>query len=450
METYDVIVIGGSVSGAPTAMLLARQGHKVLLIDKHAFPRDANSTHFIWPRGMSYLNRWGIAEPILQATPFFRKMEVCIEGISLHGSVPLADLQQRFRRLHGDDRGAIDCYCGPRRYFLDHHLLNCAREAGVTVRERVTYQAPIYQDGRLVGITACDEDDHEFQVRAQLVIGADGRFSNFVKDVGARDTDFRPLSTFAYFGYFRGIDKPELAIHKRGRFGTAIFPTLDNTHMVLVYGPTASWDDFRRNPEQHFLDIYRFCAPDVAALIERAERTEPFKAAARMEAFQRESVGPGWALVGDAGSFKDQVTAMGITHAFRDAELISGYIHRALAGEFPMDEGLRQYRLARAGDYVDYFDFVCKTAEMNNYSVNDLKYFYSIQNNQPAIDQMLSQFGDTLPLKAGKAPALLPESAYPDDLLHFDPTRYPGKFPLCRERAGLDDMLLPVEELAAL
>lgn len=430
METFDVIVIGGSVAGAPTAMLLARQGHKVLLIDKSVFPRDANSTHFIWPRGVSYLNRWGVAGPILEQTPHFRNMEVCIEGISLYGAVPLDDLKARFRRLHGDDHGVIDHYCGPRRYFLDSHLLNCAREAGVTVREGVSYRAPIIEGGRVCGIVAAGDDGRELQARARLVIGADGRFSKFVKDVGARDTDVRPLSTFAYFGYFSGIDKDELAIHKRGRFGTAIFPTLDQTHMVLVYGPTACWDDFKHNPEQNFLDIYRFCAPDVAAQIERAERTEPFKAMARMEAFQRDSTGPGWALVGDAGSFKDQVTAMGITHAFRDAELISTYIHRALGGEFSLDDGLRQYRAARAADYTDYFDFVCKTAEMNNYSADDLKYFYSIRDNQAAIDQMMSQFGDTLPLTDGKNFPLLPATEYPHFVQHFDPTRYPGKFPL--------------------
>ena len=282
----------------------------------------------------------------------------------------------------------------------------------------------------MVGINASRQNGTAISARAKLVIGADGRFSRFVKDVGSKDKDFRALSTFAYFSYFSGIEKEELSIHKRGRFGTAIFPTLDKTHMVLVYGPTAYWEDFRKNAEQNFFDIYRFCAPDVAKLIENGTRTEAFKAASRMEAFQREPHGPGWALVGDAGSFKDQVTAMGISHSFRDAELISGYIHRALAGEFELDEALEQYQKVRTADYVDYFDLVCKTAEMNGYSKDDLKYFYSIKNDQTMVDQMLSQFGDTLPPTAGVAATLLADSEYPGFITDFDPARYPSSFPL--------------------
>ena len=442
MEHYDAIVVGGSVSGAPTAMLLARQGHKVLLVDKAVFPRDTNSTHFVWPRGMSYLNRWGVAEPILDATPHFKAMEVCIEGISLVGSIPLADLQARFIALHGTADGVINTYCGPRRYFLDHHLLNCARQAGVTVQEGVAYTSVIVEDGRVVGINAKRSNGALLSARAKIVIGADGRFSKFVKDVGAKDKDFRELSTFAYFGYFSGIDKPALSIHKRGRFGTAIFPTLDGTHMVLVYGPTAYWEQFKQDAEANFFDIYRFCAPDVAALIEQGVRTEPFKAASRMEAFQRENIGPGWALVGDAGSFKDQVTAMGISNSFRDAELLSTFVHRALTGELSMEYALQEYQRVRAADYEAYFELVCTTAEMNPYSKDDLRFFYSIQNDQSLVDQMLSQFGDTLPLSEGKAATLLPEAAYPDFIQDFDASRYPTTFPLCGEVVALESPVL--------
>jgi menaquinone-9 beta-reductase len=69
MKTYDAIVVGASVAGAPTATWLARKGHRVLLVDKARFPRDTNSTHFVWPRGMSYLNRLGVAQRILEHTP---------------------------------------------------------------------------------------------------------------------------------------------------------------------------------------------------------------------------------------------------------------------------------------------------------------------------------------------------------------------------------------------
>lgn len=397
-ETFDIIIIGGSVSGAPTAMLLARYGYKVLLIEKSIFPRDTNSTHFIWPRGMSYLNRWGIADFILEATPHYKNLELNIEGISLKGCIPIKDLRERFIHLHDNDNGVIDYYCGPRRYFLDHHLLNSAKKAGAIVREKTSYIAIISEDNRVTGIVATKLNGSTFEAKAKIVIGADGRFSRFARDVGAKFTDYRELSTFAYYGYFSGINREELAIHKKGQFGTAIFPTLNDTQMALVYGPTSLWELFKKNAEQNFFTIFNFCAPEIAPLLKPSNRTEKFKACGKMEAFQRKNHGPGWALIGDAGSFKDQVTAMGITHAFRDAELITTYIHHALTGKIEMDESMKQYQHVRNKDYSDYFDLVCKTAEMNYYSLDDLKYYHSIKNNQQMIDQLISQFGDTLPV----------------------------------------------------
>ena len=430
MEQYDAIVIGGSVSGAPTGMLLARQGHKVLLIEKSIFPRDTNSTHFIWPRGMSYLNRWGLAKHILESTPHYKNMEINIEGISLVGSVPLQDLRQRFINLHGNDDGVIDYYCGPRRYFLDEYLLNASKESGVDVREGVSFKKTIVEDGRVTGIFARDLKGNTFQAKSKIVIGADGRFSQFAKDVGAKNTDYRELSTFAYYGYFSGIDKKELSIHKKGRLGTAIYPTQNDTHMVLVYGPNAWWDDFNKDIQKNFLDIFRLCAPEIAKLVENSKRTENFKACAKMPAFQRESHGAGWALVGDAGSFKDQVAAIGITHAFRDAELITSFLHPALVGEISIEKALSKYQEVRNKDYQEYFDFVCNVAEMNSYSQDDLKYFYSIKNNQKMIDAMISQFGDTLPISSYIEAKLLSEEEYPDFIKTFESTSNPPSFPI--------------------
>lgn len=399
MEIFDVIVIGGSVAGAPTAMLLARLGHHVLLIDKSVFPRDINSTHFIWPRGISYLNRWGLADGILDAAPHYHNLEINIEEISLVGSVPLQDIKQRFINLHGDDHGAIDLYCGPRRYFLDDYLLNSAKQAGADVREGTTYLKPLMEDNTVVGIVAKRADGSLLSAKAKIVIAADGRFSKFANDVGAQYHDYRELSTFAYYGYFSGINRPELAIHKKGRFGTAIFPTLNKTQMALVYGPTANWESFKKDAESNFYKIFHYCAPDIAKLLARGSRTEKFKACGRMQAFQRVSHGPGWALIADACSFKDQVTAMGITHAFRDAELITSFIHRALSNEMNMEHALHLYQEIRAKDYASYFNLVCKTAEMSPYSNEELAHFSSIIGNQHQINKLISEFADTLDIK---------------------------------------------------
>ena len=152
MEQFDVIVVGGSVSGAPTATWLARKGYKVLMVERDTFPRDTNSTHFIWPRGMSYLNRLGVAGKVLEQTPSFKQLEVSIEGISLHGGVPLQAVKDRFIKLHGNDDGVVDYYSGPRRFFLDKVLMDEARASGVDVREATTVQSLIVEDGQVVGV----------------------------------------------------------------------------------------------------------------------------------------------------------------------------------------------------------------------------------------------------------------------------------------------------------
>ncbi|WP_116140578.1 NAD(P)/FAD-dependent oxidoreductase [Trinickia diaoshuihuensis] len=396
MERFDVIVVGASVSGAPTAMLLARRGYKVLLIDRKHFPRDTLSTHFIWPRGVSYLKRWGIADSILSETPHFTRMEVSVEGISIVGSIPLPAIEQRFLELHGDSVGATNTYCGPRRLLLDHILVKAAATAGADIREGVTFTRPITENSKIIGIQAVTEQGAQLQATAPVVIGADGRFSQFAKAVRAETIDYRETSTFAYFGYFSGIDKQGLTIRNRGRLGTAIFPTSDGTHMVLAYGPSAWWDHFRRDPEASFLRTYDFCDADSAERIRTSKREEPFKACGSMPAFQRANIGDSWALIGDAGSFKDQVTAMGITHAFRDAELISFHIDRALRGEIPLGEALRTYRTVRSGDYEAYFNFVCRVAELNVRPREELAAILDVSRNQQRADEFLAQFGDTL------------------------------------------------------
>jgi len=420
MESFDVVVIGGSTAGAPTAMLLARRGHKVLLIDKREFPRDTLSTHFIWARGVSYLNRWGLAKTVLDQTPGFRDLQLNVEGICLNGSVPLRDLEDRFQELHGNAEGVTDICCGPRRYLLDQILLNAAKDAGVEVREGVTFTHPIMKADAVVGIHAVSQKGPEIHAKAKVVIAADGRFSRFARMIGAKTRVRRELSTFAYWGYFQGAKNVTQAIHKRGRLGTAVFPTSDGTHMALAYGPRAWWDDFRRDPEENYFKLFDFCSAEVGAALRAAKRDQPFKACGSMPAFQREIVGPGWVLIGDAGGFHDQVTAMGQTHAFRDAELVAQFIQKGLSGEMTLAQALTAYERARAADYDAYFEFSCRMAEMNAYSTPEIGYFYSIRTDQSQVNQLISQLGDTLPFTQGTQFSGAPDAGLPAVLGAFE------------------------------
>lgn len=419
MEQFDVIVVGGSVSGAPTATWLARKGYKVLMVERDTFPRDTNSTHFIWPRGMSYLNRLGVAGKVLEQTPSFKQLEVSIEGISLHGGVPLQAVKDRFIKLHGNDDGVVDYYSGPRRFYLDKVLMDEARASGVDVREATTVQSLIVEEGQVVGVRG-NGPDGALLARARVVVGADGRMSQFAGMVGAEKTVVREKSTFAYYGYFSGVDKPELCIHKRGRFGTAIFPTMEDRHLVLVYGPTAWWSDFSKDPEANFHKTYRYVAPEVADIVAKGKRVEDFKAMGRMVAYHRQTYGKGWVLVGDACSFKDQWTAMGITHSLRDAELVLGYLDRVLKNEASFEQAMAEYHEVRLHDYEDYWGFVCDGAECNPYTREHLEFFHAIQGDQSKVDHFMGQVGDTIPFST--AIALDGEARpLPDFIKSYDP-----------------------------
>src|SRR6266699_3313007 len=80
---YDAIIVGARCAGSPTAMLLCRKGYRVLVIDRATFPSDTISTHFLWPMGASYLNRWGLLDALLTSTPSWDSFTGTLEGIVL-------------------------------------------------------------------------------------------------------------------------------------------------------------------------------------------------------------------------------------------------------------------------------------------------------------------------------------------------------------------------------
>jgi 2-polyprenyl-6-methoxyphenol hydroxylase-like FAD-dependent oxidoreductase len=66
LTKYDAIVVGARCAGAATAMLLARQGHKVLVVDHAQFPSDVRlSTHLLWHHGVDRLHAWGVLPALL-------------------------------------------------------------------------------------------------------------------------------------------------------------------------------------------------------------------------------------------------------------------------------------------------------------------------------------------------------------------------------------------------
>src|ERR1043166_1325330 len=117
---YDAIVVGARCAGSPTAMLLARKGHKVLLVDRASFPSDTLSTHYIHQSGAAHLERWGLRERVVAAgATTIREFTLDVGPFALHGSPPPVD-------------GVADAH-SLRRDRLDQVLVEAAAVAGVEV-----------------------------------------------------------------------------------------------------------------------------------------------------------------------------------------------------------------------------------------------------------------------------------------------------------------------------
>ncbi|WP_424188167.1 NAD(P)/FAD-dependent oxidoreductase [Actinokineospora sp. G85] len=392
---YDAIVVGGRCAGAAVGTHLVRRGLRVLVVDRARFPSDVLSTHFVWPHGVSYLNRLGVLDEVLAVTPSHEQVNVVNEGVALRGGVPEELLRNQFRALHGDDDGITTQYLSVRRHILDKILIDNAVRAGVEFREGCTVKELVTDpDGTVVGITDRDGNTE----RARVVVGADGRNSFVARALGVAKFDERPRCTFAYWSYFDGIPVGEAQIHRRGRLGMAVAPTNHGQTMVLTWGPSEWAADFRADVEGNFHRALRLVSDEVADTVAAATRQERFYGTLDQAAYLRELHGPGWVLVGDAESFKDQCTALGITHAFRDAELAAEAIAAWLGG-VDRETAMAGYAAKRRGqNAAAYYDYVCTLAEMKPLRHDEVQLFSILRGNQGEIDRFIATHVDVAPV----------------------------------------------------
>ena len=158
---YDVIIVGARVAGSATAMLPARRGLRVLVVDRATFPSDTLSTHQVQVPGVARLARWGVLDQVLAAGTPDPQRPVRPGRGGVHRAVP------------GYGAGAM---CSPRRTVLDQVLVDAARAAGAEVRENFTVEE-LLGDGQVTGIRGQEKGGPAVTEQAPLVIGADGKHS---------------------------------------------------------------------------------------------------------------------------------------------------------------------------------------------------------------------------------------------------------------------------------
>ena len=306
---YDAIVVGARCAGSPTAMLLARKGYRVLLVDKASFPSDTISTHIIWPHAAEVMDGWGLLDR-LAATgcpPIALNMIFDVGPFALKGGVI-------------DTNGGRGGFC-PRRTVLDKLLVDAAVESGVELRENFTVEELMVDGDRVAGIRGHGRNGGSVEERARTVIGADGIHSFVAKAVGAPEYDvIPPLITF-FYSYYSGFDADDIEQYIGEPYqGAAYFPTNDGLTLIAGAWPSKS---VQGHPVGHSREHRQAARVSIQALTERiksATREEKWVGTAGVPNYFRKPYGPGWALVGDAGYVKDPLTAQGIADAFIDSE----------------------------------------------------------------------------------------------------------------------------------
>ena len=388
---FDAIVVGARCAGSPTAMLLARKGHRVLLVDKGTFPSDTISTHVIWPHGAALLDQWGLFERVAASgcPPVALNMTFDVGPFALMGGV-------------FDANGGRGGLC-PRRTVLDKILVDGAVESGAELRERFTVEQMLWDDDRVVGVVGRLRSGARVEERARVVIGADGGHSLVAKAARADEYDARPPLATYYYSYFSGFAADDIEQHVRDFYGVACFPTNDGLTLIAVVWPSARFHEIRADVEGHTARVHALI-PAVGDRLQRARREEKWVGTAGVANHFRKPYGPGWALVGDAGYQKDPITAQGISDAFIDAENLADALDAGFSGLRPLDMALADYHRRRDERVRPMYEFTCELARLEPPPPPMQQLFAALHGSREATNQFYSALTGSTPLPAFFSP----------------------------------------------
>lgn len=329
---YDLVVVGARCAGATTAMLAARAGHRVLVIEREIFPADKLSTLYIQPPGVARLAEWGLLDRVAATgCPPLRTVHYRLGDVALSGEAAAV--------------GTVACAYAPRRHLLDALLAEEAARSGAEVRHGVRVTGLLEHDGRVVGVRCGDEE-----IEARVTVGADGMRSTVAELAGAATVLEHERLTCAYYGFWEGVDA-EFELYEGEDGWVSAVPT-SGAVLVSAYFPQERFSEVRADAEPAYLDNVRRNAPELWDRLTTARRVGRLYGTGDQRNFIRRAHGPGWALVGDAGHHKDSLTARGIGDAFEQAALLVEHLDgtafdSAAYDPADVDERLDRYEKAR-------------------------------------------------------------------------------------------------------
>ncbi len=342
MTDADVIIVGFRCAGAPLAHALHRAGVKVIVVDKDPlFTDQPMSSHAIQPFGMKVLDKLGLGDVVRGLAPPNRAFRFQVEDSYLQIELDGTDLDSR----------------SPRRLKLDPALQQAALDLGVDARDRHVVTALLRDGDRVTGVRVRN-GSREYELRAPLVVGADGRNSTIAKLVGAETYLESTSPGGIYWSYFEQTpvftSDPRYGwgacIHVEGKEARAVFQTDSGLLLMAGGGHREIVKGWSGDPASALL-----------AHLRRGRLTSPLVESARMVSrpvgilslrfFMKRAVGPGWALVGDAGLHLDPTPGLGISDAFRDADALAAAV---VDGS---ERAMRVYWRRRDADSIGLYHF---------------------------------------------------------------------------------------------
>jgi 2-polyprenyl-6-methoxyphenol hydroxylase-like FAD-dependent oxidoreductase len=374
-KDYDAIIVGARCAGAPTAMLLARKGYRVLVVDRASFPSDTISTHMIHAPGVAAMKRWGVLDKVIASgCPPVETYSFDFGPFTIKGAPRPSD--------------GITLGYAPRRTILDKILVDAAGQAGAEVRDRFTVDEIVVEDGAVVGVRGHDEGGSSVVERARVVIAADGRNSQLAKAVQPLQYNEKPMLQWSFYTYWSGLPVDGFEIFIRPDRGFAAVSTNDGLTMLVVGWPYSESSAYKADVEANYLKTLEL-APEFAERVRGAKREERFYGGS-VPNFFRKPYGPGWVLVGDAGYNKDPITAQGISDAFSDAERCSTALDEVFTGVRSFDEALSEFHSTRDAHAMPIYEFTTQLATLEAPPVEMQQLLGAVYGNQDAMDSFAS------------------------------------------------------------
>jgi flavin-dependent dehydrogenase len=382
---YDAIIVGARCAGSPLAMLLARKGYRVLLLDKASFPSDTISTHHIHQPGVAHLKRWGLLDKLRASNcPSTRQIKFDVGPFALVGAPPPAD-------------GNYEAFA-PRRRVLDKILVDAAVEAGAELRERFTVEELTTDGKSITGIRGRDANGASITERARIVIGADGARSLVADAVKAPIYFDRGMLTCNYYTYWSGVQHEGVELYPREGRTIVVDKTNDGLSMICIVFPKEEFDQIRSNIEGEYLRTIQQNAPALFERLRNAKREERFAGTGFLPNFFRRPYGHGWALVGDAGYVKDPILAQGITNSFSHAQMLADALDEAFLGLSDMEDALADYEHKRNNEVLAMFEHNTQLAMLEPPPPEMVALLNALRGNSFEIGRFLGTVAGTVSL----------------------------------------------------